>query len=98
MRGGSVKRRFSTAALVLTLAVLHAPRAVRAAASVDGLWDAVVAAGETQVPFRFEIATKGSEAQGFFFEGDRKIGSTSGSFADGALKLEFDFLNTILEL
>ena len=69
-----------------------------AAPSVDGLWDAVVVAGGTEVPFRFEIATSGGEAQGFFFEGDRQIGSTSGTFADGALKLEYDFLNTTLEL
>ena len=68
-----------------------------AGASIDGLWDAVVTAGETQVPFRFEIATKGSETQGFFFEGDRTIGSTAGSFAGGALRLEYDFLNTTLE-
>jgi len=93
-----VKRWSLTAALVVALAGWPASQAAHAAASVDGLWDAAVTAGETQVPFRFEIATKGSDAQGFFFEGDRKIGSTSGTFADGALKLEYDFLNTTLEL
>jgi thiol-disulfide isomerase/thioredoxin len=50
------------------------------------------------VPFRFQIATKGGEAQGFFFEGDQQIASTSGTIADGVLKIEFDFLNTTLEL
>jgi thiol-disulfide isomerase/thioredoxin len=85
-------------ALVVAVAALSGSRAVRAAASVDGLWDAVVTAGETQVPFRFEIATKGSEAQGFFFEGDRKVGSSAGTFADGTLKLEYDHLNTTLEV
>jgi len=93
-----VKRWSLTLALVVALAGWTASRNAHAAASVDGLWDAVVTAGDTQVPFRFEIATKGSDAQGFFFEGDRKIGSTSGTFADGALKLEYDFLNTTLEL
>jgi thiol-disulfide isomerase/thioredoxin len=93
-----VKRWSLTAALVVALAGLQAPISLHAAASIDGLWDAVVAAGQTQVPFRFEIATKGGEAQGFFFEGDRKIGSTSGVFTDGSLKLEYDFLNTTLEL
>jgi len=84
------------AALLLTIAGA-APR-MRAASAVDGLWDAIIVSGETDIPFRFEIATRGADAQGFFFEGDRKIGSTSGSFADGVLKFEYDFLNTTLEL
>jgi hypothetical protein len=37
-----------------------------------------------RVPFRFEIAGSGAEIQGFFFEGDRKIGSTSGSSPVGS--------------
>jgi thiol-disulfide isomerase/thioredoxin len=68
------------------------------AASIDGLWDATIVAGGATVPFHFEIATKGTSAQGFFFEGDRKVGSTSGTFTDNALKLEYEFLNTTLEL
>jgi len=75
-----------------------------AAVKIDGLWDAAIVSGGGQntpgfeVPFRFEIATSGDKAEGFFFEGDRKVGSTSGTFADGKLKLEYDFLNTTLEL
>lgn len=69
-----------------------------AASSIDGLWDAVIVSNGTEIPFRFEIATTGSEAHGFFFEGDRKVGSTSGTFADGVLKVEYDHLNTTLEL
>jgi thiol-disulfide isomerase/thioredoxin len=70
---------------------------VDVASSINGLWDAIVVANGTDIPFRFEIATNGAEAQGFFFEGDRKIGSTTGSFVDGVLKLEYDFLNTTLD-
>jgi len=66
-------------------------------ASINGLWDAVVVADKVEVPFRFEIEKKGNQVQGFFFDGDRKIGSTSGSFENGALKLEYDFLNSTLE-
>src|SRR4051812_26245529 len=77
----------SLAAVVVALVAFPVPRSVGAASSIDGLWDAVVVAGGTDVPFRFEIATQGAETQGFFFEGDRKIGSTSGSFTDGVLKL-----------
>ncbi len=63
------------AALVVVAVFPHRPAAA-APSSIDGLWDAIVVAAGTEVPFRFEIATKGSEAQGFFFEGDRKVGST----------------------
>jgi thiol-disulfide isomerase/thioredoxin len=84
-------------ALVVAYSTCPVSRSVRAAASIDGLWDAIVVVNGTEIPFRFEIDTKSGETQGFFFEGDRKVGSTSGSFADGTLKLEYDFLNTTLE-
>jgi thiol-disulfide isomerase/thioredoxin len=65
---------------------------------IAGLWDAVVTvADHAEIPFRFEIAQSGPQVQGFFFEGDRKIGSTSGAFENGKLRLEYDFLNTTLE-
>jgi len=64
---------------------------------LTGLWDAVTVANGVEVPFRFEIAQHGRQADGYFFEGDRKVGSTSGSFADGALTLDYDFLNTTLQ-
>ena len=93
-----MKKLSLAAALLLAWSAPAFRSGVDAASPVDGLWDAVVVAGGTEIPFRFEIATTGSEIQGSFFEGDRKIGSTSGSFADGSLKLEYDFLNTTLEL
>jgi thiol-disulfide isomerase/thioredoxin len=84
------------AAALLLLAPRLTPPA-HAASVIDGLWDAIVVANGVEIPFRFEIATNGADAQGFFFEGDRKVGSTSGRWADGVLTLEYDFLNTILE-
>jgi thiol-disulfide isomerase/thioredoxin len=69
----------------------------QAASPIDGLWDAIVVANDTEVPFRFEIARTGAEFHGFFFEGDRRVGSTAGSFVDGALKFDYDFLNTTLD-
>jgi thiol-disulfide isomerase/thioredoxin len=83
--------------LALLLAATRTP-AARAASAIDGLWDAIVVANGVEIPFRFEIATQGAVVHGFFFEGDRKIESTAGTFADGVLKLEYDFLNTTLEL
>jgi thiol-disulfide isomerase/thioredoxin len=93
-----VKRLLVFAALFVAVTTPRLAPPVTAASAVDGLWDAIVVAGATEVPFRFEIVTTGSDAQGFFFEGDRKVGSTTGTFADGVLKLDYDHLNTTLEL
>jgi thiol-disulfide isomerase/thioredoxin len=82
--------------LVVGVFVL-ATRPVASAPGVAGLWDAVVVANKVEVPFRFEIAQNGSQVEGFFFEGDRRVGSTSGSLENGVLKLDYDFLNTTLE-
>ena len=70
---------------------------VASAPGLTGLWDAVIVANNAEVPFRFEIVQNGRHVEGFFFEGDRKVGSTSGSFENGTLKLDYDFLNTTLE-
>jgi thiol-disulfide isomerase/thioredoxin len=84
--------------VVALLVAAHLAPAPRAASGIDGLWEATVVAGGVEIPFRFEIATNGTDAQGFFFEGDQKVGSTSGRFADEVLTLEYDFLNTTLNL
>ena len=68
------------------------------AANIAGLWDAKIVANQMEIPFRFEIAQTGNQVQGFFFEGDRRIASSSGSFADGHLKLEYDYLDTTLDV
>jgi thiol-disulfide isomerase/thioredoxin len=83
-------KRFMLAAALLIASPVYA--------QVNGLWDAVVVSNGAEIPFRFEIAVNGGEAQGFFFEGDRKVGSSSGRFADGVLTLDYDHLNTTLEL
>jgi thiol-disulfide isomerase/thioredoxin len=70
---------------------------VSPAQSVDGRWDAAVLANGVAVPFRFEIVTSGSRATGFFFDGARKIESTSGQFDRGRLTVDYDFLNTVLD-
>src|SRR6185436_8567314 len=97
-RGGlTVKRLVLVVALVVAASTARIAPPAHAASAIDGLWDAVVVVNDADIPFRFEITTSGAEAQGFFFEGDRKVGSTKGSFVDGVLKLEYDFLNTTLE-
>jgi thiol-disulfide isomerase/thioredoxin len=91
------RHRTSTVACALTLAFLAAGCSRAPARTLAGLWDAVIVANNAEVPFRFEIAQNEGHVQGFFFEGDRKVGSTSGSLEDGTLRLEYDFLNTTLE-
>ena len=77
----------------------QSPTAKTATASpLTGLWDAVVMANDVEVPFRFEIDARGAAPQGFFFEGDQKIGSSNGAYANGVLTLEYDHLNTTLSL
>jgi thiol-disulfide isomerase/thioredoxin len=85
-----------TGVIALAAGVLALPPSARAQ-DVSGLWDAVVVANKVDVPFRFEIAVTGAQAEGFFFEGDQKVGSTSGTYQNGALTLEYDHLNTVLE-
>ena len=68
------------------------------APNIAGLWDAKIVANQLEIPFRFEIDQTGNQVQGFFFEGDRKIGSSSGSFAGAHLILEYDILDTTLEV
>jgi thiol-disulfide isomerase/thioredoxin len=77
---------------------LVSPRSAFSASNITGLWDAKIVANQLEIPFRFEIAQNGNQVQGFFFEGDRKIGSSSGSFSGGHLILEYDILETTFEV
>jgi thiol-disulfide isomerase/thioredoxin len=87
-----------SALLVVLLALVAWPS--RAAAQpINGLWDATVLVnnGALEIPFRFEIAGSGANVKGSFFNGDDKTTSTSGSFQNGKLSLNFDELGTSLE-
>jgi thiol-disulfide isomerase/thioredoxin len=91
--GMSMLKRACALAGVVFLASVSASWAQ----GVDGRWDAAVLSNGVTVPFRFEIATSGTSATGFFFDGSRKIASSSGRFANGRLTLDYDFLNTVLD-
>ena len=106
-RRHSLVGRFGLLAAVLAAAIslmpsVSARQGAAGAKAADGLWDATIVTGgatsPVNIPFRFEITTKGTDAEGFFFEGDTKVGSSEGTFADGVVKLVFDHLNTTLEL
>jgi peroxiredoxin len=90
-------RRFLLLALLCILPLSPIPASAQAQANLNGLWDAAVITGGVEIPFRYEIAVQGAQVQGFFFEGDQRIGSSAGSYANGELKIEYEHLNTILE-
>lgn len=71
--------RVAAAALLAALAHAPAAHAGSAAAPLAGRWDAVVVASGVDVPFPFEIAGQGPTLTGSFFNGDRRITSTSAS-------------------
>jgi thiol-disulfide isomerase/thioredoxin len=96
-------------AAVAAFAVWPSLAGAQPAASPAGLWDAsvVVTSGpgggeqvKVDVPFRFEIVCGGAgcaSPKGSFFNGDDKVTSTTGTFANGALALSFDEYGTTLE-
>jgi thiol-disulfide isomerase/thioredoxin len=66
------------------------------ATRLAGEWDATVTVGAAEIPFRFGISAKGTELQGFFFEGARKIGSSSAKYDDGKIQFDYEHLNSTL--
>jgi thiol-disulfide isomerase/thioredoxin len=92
----SSSRRFAYSICKLLLMTLSVCRVLPAQSELDGLWNATVAVGQAEVPFGFEITHTGDQWQGFFFEGDRRIGSTSGTYAARTLHLDYEFLNVTL--
>ena len=61
---------------------------------LKGMWECSVTVNGAEVPFRMEFA---SNTQGSFFNGDERLTSTSGSFEDGRLVLNFDYYAGVLE-
>jgi thiol-disulfide isomerase/thioredoxin len=84
-----------TAQILSCIAIGHA--ALCAQTLLTGIWDANVVSSGVTVPFKFELASHGTEAQGWFFNGSERTPSTSGTFDRGALKLQFAQLGARLE-
>lgn len=57
-----------------------------------GQWDAVVGVSNNtiEIPFRFEIVNANGTYRGYFFDGDVKVPSQPGTFANGTVDLRFD--------
>jgi len=67
------------------------------AQSLAGLWDATVKVKDLEVPFRFEISGDGSKIVGTFFNGDAKFISSSGTYANGSVLINWDYTASKLE-
>jgi thiol-disulfide isomerase/thioredoxin len=65
--------------------------------SLAGEWDATVKAGGVDVPCRFKITGEGSNLQGTFFNGEELYPSTSATFVNGSLVMNFDYTSGKLE-
>lgn len=78
----------------LTLLLLVPPSPAQT--KLEGLWNATVTVGPADIPFRFELAHNRGHWTGYFFEGEKKIASTAGTFENGTVKLDYEFLNTTL--
>jgi thiol-disulfide isomerase/thioredoxin len=74
---------------MLLLGVLAGSQAQAAEPDLSGRWNASVDVGALHVPFPFQIAIHGSQAEGWFFNGDERVVSSGGTFDQGHLLLEF---------
>jgi thiol-disulfide isomerase/thioredoxin len=67
------------------------------AQSITGMWDATVQSGGVTVPFRMEFKSDGAQVQAWFFNGEDRTPSTSGTLANGKLTVHFDQLAAVLD-
>lgn len=54
-----------------------------------GKWVGIVTYADLKVPFAMDLQFNGDKATGAFFNGDQRAASTSGTWVDGELQLEF---------
>jgi thiol-disulfide isomerase/thioredoxin len=94
MRSTHITRWIQVAALVLLAGTAGSGQAPPSA--LAGRWDATVVVNSVEVPFVFEIAGDGKSLAGSFFNGDRRITSTSSELADGTVTFGFGQLGTKL--
>lgn len=64
---------------------------------LTGLWDATVVSGGVTVPFRMEFEVDGDHAVARFINGQERLPSTSGTFDQNHVSIQFEQLGTHLE-
>jgi|SRR5579871_1351961 len=67
------------------------------AQELAGVWDATINFDGVEIPFRIGFTGDGSKVQGWFYNGDEKVVSTSGTYDHGFLSLDFAHYATKLE-
>jgi thiol-disulfide isomerase/thioredoxin len=82
--------------IILTVAALELSFAAPAQ-PIQGLWSATITVNNQQIPFRIGLSGDGAKVKGWFFNGDEKVLSTSGTLENGTLTLRFDHYATRLE-
>jgi thiol-disulfide isomerase/thioredoxin len=75
---------------VLLVGTMFVSTSSAIAAPPSGLWDATVVVNAVEIPFHFELSTKSGKLVGAFLNGDERVQSTAGSFANDTLVLQFD--------
>jgi thiol-disulfide isomerase/thioredoxin len=73
------------------LATIFAIAPAAMAQSLAGLWDATITANGRDIPFRMQFSGEGQKVTGYFFNGDERVASTSGSFENGSLTVIWDY-------
>lgn len=86
----------AAAARVVLFCIAMFESAVAGAAAISGLWDGTIQFDEAAIPFTMELQTDGAEVRGAFFNGEDRVGSTSGSLRGDQLSLNFDHYATQL--
>jgi thiol-disulfide isomerase/thioredoxin len=78
-----MKKFFLAMAMLVTVAAARAE-------SIGGVWDAKINFNGVEIPFKIEFVGDGASVKGWFFNGEERETSTSGSFEGGKLVLNFD--------
>jgi peroxiredoxin len=87
-----MKRSLSALLLLVVPGIVFA-----ASENISGLWDATVVTGNGAIPFRLGFSGTGSDVKGWFFNGEEKEVSNSGSFENGTVVLNFDSYASVLK-
>ena len=87
-----MKRSLSALLLLVVPSIIFA-----ASENIAGLWDATIVTGNNAIPFRVGFSGTGSDVKGWFFNGEEKEVSNSGSFENGTVVLNFDSYASVLK-
>jgi len=88
--------RFSLVAALLSL--VTPGRTWAQDSGIAGRWEATVVVNKLEIPFVFEITGSGTSLKGSFFNGERRVTSTSSRSENGVVILNYAQLGTRLQI